>query len=78
MFTAGPAPGTFSVLEPDMVKDFNRIYRKMKSREDRSQRDAQKEVNAYVEERGKQQAASQQKKPDDESKPDGEGAPPPC
>jgi hypothetical protein len=78
MFTAGPAVGTFSVLEPDMVKDFDRIYRKMKGREDRNQRDAQKEVNAYVEERGKQQAASQQKKPDDESKPNGQGATPGC
>jgi hypothetical protein len=79
MFTAGPALGTFSVLEPEMVRDFDRIYRKMKGREERSQRDAQKEVNAYVEERNKTQpAASQQKKPDDGSEPDGEGTPPPC
>jgi hypothetical protein len=72
MFLAGPQLGTFSPMGQDVVQHLDRIYQRMKRREDRNQRDAQKEVNHYVDDRKAQREATQQKdkvqqKPDDEA-----------
>jgi hypothetical protein len=61
MFTAGPRLGTLEVIGRDVVERLDKAYRRMKRREERSQQDAQKEVNAYVQEReARYRAASEQ------------------
>jgi hypothetical protein len=45
----------------DVVQQLDRIYQRMKRREDRNQRDAQKEVNHYVDDSKAQREAAQQK-----------------
>src|SRR5271165_504635 len=61
MFTAGPGLGTCEIIGTDVAERLERIYRRMKKRDDRIQRDAQKEVNDYVRQRDAQRTATQQR-----------------
>jgi hypothetical protein len=73
MFTVGPHLGTFSILPVELVRQLEHIYRKMKAREDRSQKSANDEVNEYVNQLQAQRAAQQEI--DTRQEPLGEGPP---
>ena len=74
MFTAGPGLGSLEVVGPDVVDRLDTAYRRMKRREERCQQDAQKEVNAYVQEREARYRATLEQQTVPRREHDGEGA----
>jgi hypothetical protein len=72
MLTAGPGLGTLEIIGSDVVDRLDRIYRRMKAREDRSQRTAEAEMNSYVDELQRQREAAQRAVPQQIS--DGRGS----
>jgi len=74
MFTAGPGLGSLEVVGQDVVDRLDTAYRRMKRREERCQQDAQKEVNAYVQEREARYRATLEQQTVPRREHDGEGA----
>lgn len=63
MFTAGPNLGTYTVVNPNIVDDLEKIYKKTRAQAAESVKSSNVEVNKYVENLGKEATTQQQSPP---------------